>query len=152
MLSRRLTNISASAGTIAAALWIWIPAASSGSPSSVDEKARYVAVQSISYEFGSKAVSGYFVEQSANCVVTFMITEKSDSEQSVTPSPTRVRLELNPGQIAGLDSEEGQSLNFTCGEDGTTLTVDVGERDKLVQLQDLAVQHYIAQKDRSNSP
>jgi hypothetical protein len=44
---------------------------------------------------------------------------------------------LNPGQIAGLDSEEGRSLNLTCGEGATSLLVDVGERDRLVELQRL---------------
>jgi hypothetical protein len=44
-------------------------------------------------------------------------------------------LMLLPGQIAGLDSEEGRSLNFTCGERGTTLSVDAGERDRLGNFQ-----------------
>jgi hypothetical protein len=42
---------------------------------------------------------------------------------------------LNPGQTAGLDSEEGRSLNFSCGEGATTLVVDNGERERLVALQ-----------------
>ena len=42
---------------------------------------------------------------------------------------TRVRLVLNPGETAGLDSEEGRSLNFTCGEGATALVVDSGERE-----------------------
>jgi hypothetical protein len=151
MLPSKLCGIAAFAGTIAVGGWVLAPAASGGSLST-DNNARYAPIQSISYEFGSKAMSGYFVEQSATCIVTLMITEKNDPEQSLAPSATRVRLELNPGQIVGLDSEEGQSLNFTCGEHGTALTVDVGERDKLVQLQDLAVQQYVAQKDPPNSP
>jgi len=151
MLPSKLCGIAAFAGTIAVGGWVLAPAASGGSLST-DNNARYAPVQSISYEFGSKAMSGYFVEQSATCVVTLLISEKTDPEQSVQPSPTRLRLELNPGQIAGLDSEDGQSLNFTCGEGGTTLAVDAGDRDSLVQLQDRAVQQYIAQKDRPNSP
>ncbi|TIP26414.1 MAG: hypothetical protein E5X67_20555 [Mesorhizobium sp.] len=50
---------------------------------------------------------------------------------------TRVRLVLNPGQIAGVDSEEGYLVNLTCGMDATTLLADVGARDKLVALQAL---------------
>lgn len=42
---------------------------------------------------------------------------------------------LNPGQIAGLDSEEGRSLNVTCGEGAAHLLVDTGTTDKLVELQ-----------------
>lgn len=34
---------------------------------------------------------------------------------------------------------EGRSLNFTCGEEATALLVDVGEREKLVELQRLSL-------------
>jgi hypothetical protein len=46
---------------------------------------------------------------------------------------------LNPGQTAGLDSEEGRSLNFTCGEGATALVVDSGDREELVELQTLTL-------------
>jgi hypothetical protein len=42
---------------------------------------------------------------------------------------------LNPGQMAGLDSEEVRSLNLTCGEGTTALLVEVGERERLIELQ-----------------
>ena len=41
--------------------------------------------------------------------------------------------------MAGLDSEQGRSLNFTCGEGATALIVDVGETEKLLDLQRLAL-------------
>ncbi len=145
MSSRKLPSISAFAATIAVSLWAWAPAASSGSPSPVEDEARYAPIQSISYEFGSKSMSGYFVQQAATCVVTLMISEKSDPEASLPQSPTRVRLVLQPGQIAGLDSEEGRSLNVTCGAGATTLLVDVGERDRLVALQALGLRNTVAQ-------
>lgn len=128
-------------GMIAASL---VQGASGGSPLLVETQARYVPIQSISYEFGSKFMTGYFVEQGATCIVTLMIIEKSDPEEPLGLSPTRLRLVLSPGQIAGLDSEEGRSLNFTCETNGTTLLVDVGERDRLVALQDTAVREHIA--------
>jgi len=117
------------------ALGIGLPAASAGSLPSNDEEARYTPIQSISYDFGSKSMNGYFVEQAATCLVTLMITEKSDPDQPLPPSPTRVRLELQPGQIAGLDSEEGRSVNITCGEQAATVVVNVGDRDRLVEQQ-----------------
>lgn len=145
MLSWKLPCVSAFAATIAVSLWAWVPVASSASPSPLEHEAQYAPIQSISYEFGSKSVSGYFVQQAATCVVTLMVAEKSDPEAPLALSPTRVRLVLNPGQTAGLDSEEGRSLNVTCGADATTLIVDVGERDKLVALQALSVQKSVAQ-------
>jgi hypothetical protein len=135
MLLRKLPIIAAFAATTAVSLWVSVPAALSGSPSPAENQARYLPIQSISYEFGSKSMSGYFVAQAGTCFVTLMIVEKGDPEEPLPLSPTRVRLVLYPGQIAGLDSEEGRSLNFACGDDATTLLVDAGERDRLVKLQ-----------------
>jgi hypothetical protein len=52
-----------------------------------------------------------------------MVIEKTDPD---LPQPTaaRVRIMLDPLQVAGLDSEEGRSLNLTCGEGAATLAVD----------------------------
>src|SRR5262245_21662930 len=77
-----------------------------------DGRAQYAPLQSISYVFGSKSMSGYFVRESAACAVTLMISEKSDPDNLLPTTPTRVRLVLKPGQAAGLDSEEGRSLNI----------------------------------------
>jgi hypothetical protein len=142
MSSRRLPGFSAFAATTAVSLWAWIPAASSAPPAAPEGQARYLPIQSISYEFGSKSMSGYFVQQSTTCVVMLMISDKSDP----AASPARVRLALVPGQIAGLDSEEGRSLNVTCGTGATTLLVDVGERGKLEAMQRLAVPNAVAEK------
>jgi hypothetical protein len=147
MTSIKLLNISLFAGMIAGSLWAWIPAASSGPPLRVEDRTTYVPIQSISYDFGSKSMRGYFVEDVATCRVTLMIIERSDPDTSLPPSPTRVRLVLSPGQIAGLDSEEGKSLNFTCGKDGKTLLVDAGERAKLVALQSLTLPKTVAQSE-----
>ena len=98
-------------------------------------RTEYVPVQAMSHDFGSKSMRGYFVEQAGACRVMLMVSETTDPDKSPPPSATRVRLVLSPGQIAGLDSEEGRSLNFTCGEGGATLLVNAGERDRLVTLQ-----------------
>ena len=118
------------------------PAVSGDSSVRNEGNARYLPIQSISYEFGSKAMSGYFVQRNSVCLVTLMIAEKTDPD---LPSPTaaRVRVMLDPGQVAGLDSEEGRSLSLTCGEDAATLVVSYGERDKLMAQQDLAIRNTI---------
>ena len=139
MSSRRLTTVVASAGAIVVALGSGLSAASAGSLPSKDKEARYAPIQSISYVFGSKSINGYFVQQTATCLVTLMIAEKSDPDQPLPLSPTRVRLVLQPGQIAGLDSEEGRSINLTCGEQAASVIVNVGERDSLLEQQIAAV-------------
>ena len=146
MLSRILPRIAAVAASIAMTMWISVPAALSGTPSPVEVHARYLPIQSISYEFGSKSMSGYFVQHAATCLVTLMIVEKSDPEGPLPPLPARVRLVLHPGQIAGLDSNEGRSLNFTCGDRATVLLVDAGERERLVELQAATLAKDVASK------
>jgi hypothetical protein len=91
------------------------------------------------YDFGSKSMSGYFVDQAASCVVTLMVYEKGDPDAARSSTATRVRVALNPGQVAGLDSEDGRSLNFTCSGGALALLVDVSERKELIELQRLSL-------------
>ena len=134
MFPMRIPGILAFGGTLAACLWASAPTASAGSSSAVEDKTVFAPIESIRYDFGSKSMSGYFVKQAGACHVMLMISEATDPDKS-PPSATRVRLVLLPGQIAGLDSEEGRSLNFTCGDGGRTLLVHAGGRDRLVNLQ-----------------
>ena len=136
MLIGKIAQASAFAGTVAISLWA---SAASAQSQSVKSEAKYAPIQSIRYDFGSKSMSGYFVDQAKRCVVMLMVSEKSDPDAAPSSTATRVRLVLNPGQTAGLDSEEGRSLNFTCGEGATALLVDSGEREKLVELQTLSL-------------
>jgi hypothetical protein len=145
MLSKKVSGVVAIAGMTATALMASAPAAISGSPS--QSHAEYKEVQSISYEFGSKSLSGYFVQEDNACQVMLMIAEKGDPEMALPPSPTRVRLALNPGQIAGLDSEEGRSLNVTCGADAATLIVDTGDTRKLIARQATRPQRDLAERN-----
>jgi hypothetical protein len=136
MSSRKaLTSILAFSGTVATSLWACAPATWAGSLSPADGRGEYAPIQSISYEFGSKAMSRYFVKQGSACLVTLMVIEKSNPDQLLPMTAARIRLAMSPGQIAGLDSEEGRSLNFTCGEGAAKLIVDSGDRDKLMALQ-----------------
>ena len=146
------TAIAAFTGTIGLSLCIAIPAALSGSPPPVENQTRYLPIQSISFEFGSKSMSGYFVKQASTCQVTLMISEKGDPEQPLPQSAARLRLALHPGQMAGLDSEEGRSLNFTCGDNAASLLVDAIERDRLMEVQDVQdVQAITVPKDLTGS-
>lgn len=145
MLRTGTMGIAGGAGMMAASLCAWVPVASSGSLALIDGQTRYLPIQSISYEFGSKNMSGYFIQQGITCFVALMVIEKSGAPDALSvESATRVRLVLNPGQIVGLDSEEGRSLNLTCGENAATMLLDVGDRDTLVARQSLALPHDVA--------
>jgi len=136
MFITKIACASALAGTVI--LSLLAPAASGQLPAPVSG-VKYLPIQSIRYDFGSKSTSGYFVQQAAKCVVALMVYEKRDPDSDAPSSATRVRLVLNPGQTSGLDSDEGRSLNFTCGEGATALLVDLGERAPLVELQTLSL-------------
>ena len=120
--------------TLAATVCTSVPATSS-EPALMAGQAQYQALQSISYGFGSKFTSGYFTAKSGRCSLNLMVIEKSPQDKPLSVTAARIRLLLYPGQVAGLDSEEGESLNFTCGAGATALLVDTGARDKLIALQ-----------------
>ena len=136
MVIKRIAQASVFAGIV---VGLWASAASSQPPAQLMEEVKYRPIDSIQYDFGSKSTSGYFVAQAKKCVVMLMVYEKRDPDAASSGTATRVRLVLNPGETAGLDSEEGRSLNFTCGEEATALIVDSGEREKLIELQKIAV-------------
>jgi hypothetical protein len=142
MFIKTLARASCFAGALMVGLWA--SAASSQSPASLMDEVTYRPIDSIRYDFGSKSANGYFVPQAARCVVSLMVYEKPDPDAVSSKTPTRVRLVLNPGETAGLDSEEGRSLNFTCGNGATALVVDSGERGKLVELQKLPLRKTVS--------
>jgi hypothetical protein len=94
----------------------------------------YVPMQAISHDLGSKAAIGYFVREAGACQVVMMIGEKVDAETASMSSAARLRLALLPGQRAGLDSEEGRSIDLTCGEAADTLTVRNGPTAEIAPL------------------
>ncbi len=134
----RHTGCAAFASTVALCLCAWTTTASS-EPAPGVKRTPYEPLQSFSHEFGSKFTSGYFVSEAGKCLVTLMLAEKSDPEMPSRQTPARVRLTMNPGQMAGLDSDEGQSVNFTCGKNAAALEVDTGDRGALVASEDRAL-------------
>ena len=128
MFSRILFGAAALAAVVMSLSASSIPVASGKSLLRFDERNIYTPIQSISYRFGSKAMSGYFLRDGDNpaCRLTLMISENSDPDEPSRLSPTRLRLVLNAQQTASLDSPEGAPLDITCGVDATTLTVDAG--------------------------
>ena len=86
MLIRKVASGTAFAGTIAMSLW----ASAAPAMEPVREDAKYAPIQSIRYDFGSKSMSGYFVEQAKKCIVMLMVYEKRDpdADSSSTAGPT----------------------------------------------------------------
>ena len=83
----------------------------------------YKPIQAMSYVLGSKRAIGHFSQGDEACEVILMVAEVVDPEIATPTSAARLRLNLKPGQAAGLDSEEGQSIDMTCGPRAETLNV-----------------------------
>ncbi|MGH6927725.1 MAG: hypothetical protein ACREEV_05365 [Dongiaceae bacterium] len=113
------TIMIASVGAVAAVATNAAPAAG--------DQATYKPMQSISHDLGSKSAIGYFLREAGECQIVLMIAENTDPEAGPMPSAARLRLALQPGQAAGLDSEEGRSIDLTCGAGAATLTVRSGQ-------------------------
>jgi len=109
----------------------WASAASSD-PAHGMNKTQYAALQSFSQDFGSKSTNGYFVSETGQCFVMLTIAKKKAPESPVGQAAERISFFLNPGQVAGLDSEEGQSVTFTCGKNAAALLINSGARDALM--------------------
>jgi hypothetical protein len=120
MFSRTITGTIgglALAGTVAALATIGSQAATENAGTA------YIPMQAISHDLGSKSVVGYFIREVGACQVVLMIAENADPDVRPVPSAARLRLALEPGQMAGLDSEEGQSIDLSCDDNAATLTV-----------------------------
>jgi hypothetical protein len=91
--------------------------------------ATFRPIQGISFQLGSKRAVGYFEPRNGKCLVTLMIAEKVDPDQARPSSAARLSLAMLPGQSAALASEEGTSMQLTCGAAAETVAVKLtGER------------------------
>jgi hypothetical protein len=126
MFDKLLVSVGASATLILASSATLIPAHAS-EDALVTKRVFYTQAQAMTYDIGSKSIRGYYVKRNGACSVILMVTEKIDPEISTPFSAARLRLVLQPGAVAGLDSEEGRSLNITCGEAAANLWVDQGD-------------------------
>jgi hypothetical protein len=67
---------------------------------------------------GNKNVLAFFEPGNGQCNVQAVIWNVDEIETN----PTRVRVSLNPGQTASIDSSATESFNLRCGDDAETLT------------------------------
>ena len=80
MFSKTPFSLSAFAIAVAMNFCSSAPAVS-GESSPHADSVRYRPIESISYDFGSKSMSGYFVRQGPVCLVSLMVIERQDPDQ-----------------------------------------------------------------------
>jgi hypothetical protein len=109
--------------------------------------ATFRPIEGISYELGSKRAVGYFEPRNGKrlvtfkCLVTLMIAEKVDPDQARPSSAARLSLAMLPGQSAALASEEGTSMEITCGAGAETVAVKRRTLGQLRAIQRLHAAH-----------
>ena len=72
-------------------------------------------MKAISLDVGSKHVVGYFLSGEGQCKLTLMIAD-AYREEAITPAsqPVRLRLMVEPGRSALVDTTDGRLLQFGC--------------------------------------
>ena len=80
-------------------------------------------IEAISYQLGSKRVVGYFDSRNGKCQIILMIAEVIDPEQARPASAARLLFPIWPGESAALASEEGPSMELTCGPGAQTVVI-----------------------------
>jgi hypothetical protein len=72
-------------------------------------------MKAISLDVGSKHVVGYFLDGEGRCKLTLMIADAYREDAVTPPSQTvRVRLMVEPGRSATVDTTDGRLLQFGC--------------------------------------
>jgi hypothetical protein len=87
------------------------------------ESAHYFPIQAITYELGSKKLSGYFQQVEGRCAMTLMLFENVNPDVG-TPdsSPARLQFSVSPGDNARIDSVEGEGIGLRCNSHAETVT------------------------------
>jgi hypothetical protein len=75
-----------------------------------------------SLDVGSKHVVSYFLKADGQCKLTLMIADAARDENSEASAQIlRVRLMVEPGRPALVDTTEGRLLQFACAPDAQAM-------------------------------
>jgi hypothetical protein len=86
-------------------------------------------LRAVSLDAGSKHVVGYFLSTDGRCKLTLMIAEASRDEKTEPPAEVmRVRLAVDPGRSASVDTTEGKLLQFDCQQNAQAMSVAVHDQ------------------------
>jgi hypothetical protein len=79
-------------------------------------------LKAISLDVGSKHVVGYFLNTEGQCKLTLMIADTFRDETSPPSSQAmRLRLMVEPGRSALVDTTDGRLLQFGCEPDAQAM-------------------------------
>jgi hypothetical protein len=105
-----------------------IALAAIGTPASANEMVQHLgpvpAHQPILKTVGNKNVLAFFEPGNGQCNVQAVIWNVDEVETN----PARVRISLNPGQTASIDSSATESFRLQCGDHAETLAAIDGDQ------------------------
>jgi hypothetical protein len=79
-------------------------------------------LHAVSLDVGSKHVVGYFLNAEGRCKLTLMVADVPRDETSEPSSQImRLRLTVEPGRPALVDTTEGRLLQFGCAPDAQAM-------------------------------
>src|ERR1700730_1284764 len=116
MNTGRLIVTAAFGGALCLAASMSPAAAESRSPTTMKP------LKAISLDVGSKHVVGYFLNAEGRCKLTLMVADVPRDETSEPSSQImRLRLTVEPGRPALVDTTEGRLLQFGCAPDAQAM-------------------------------
>lgn len=71
-------------------------------------------LQGVSFDIGTKRAVSYFLSDGNSCKLTLMLAEIIHDGEVNGLTATRVRVTIDAGKAAELDTVEGKSLEFKC--------------------------------------
>jgi len=78
-------------------------------------------------DLGSKRALGYYGKRNGKCDLTVMVIEDAPGFKPVSKrldtSAARLRVAINPGTTARVESDNGRTVAFFCNSDARRLTV-----------------------------
>ena len=72
-------------------------------------------------KIGTQRIVAFFKPAAGRCAVMAVVWGDSDAKQPY--ASTRVRVDLKPGEMVGLDAADRKSMNLLCGADAASMSM-----------------------------
>ncbi len=79
--------------------------------------------QGLVLDVGSKHTVSYFLADGGKCNLTLMVGEKANEDGDNSSLGARLRVAIDAGKSARIETAEGRSLEFGCAADASALSV-----------------------------
>jgi hypothetical protein len=109
---------------VASLAWVGVALLSSETYARAGEDVRTARpTQGVVLDVGSKHTVSYFVPEEGRCNLTLMVGEKADENGENASVGARFRVAIEAGKSARIETAEGRSLEFSCAEGASQMSV-----------------------------